>query len=277
MRIEFVKMSGAGNDFIVFDNMDSSLDPVITPGFIKSMCLRGLSVGADGLLEMKSDPEYAFSMKYYNSNGKSAGMCGNGARCMISFAASIGIIPYSGVVKFRSDAGIHSAEISAPDSVRLWMTDPEVHYLDRTISMDSVDLHLSFLDTGVPHAVVMLDGSQEIPFPEFASELRKHSLFGDAGANVDFVRIKGASELELRTWERGVEGETLACGTGAVASAICAAEIHGMNLPIDITVRSGLKLKVGKNSIGWWLEGEARTVYKGVLESSSLGKLTAIL
>ena len=277
MRIEFVKMSGAGNDFIVFDNMDSSLDPVITPGLIKSMCVRGLSVGADGLLEMKSDPEYAFSMKYYNSNGKSAGMCGNGARCMISFAASEGIIPHSGVVKFRSDAGIHSAEISAPDSVRLWMTDPEVHYLDRTISLDSVDLHLSFLDTGVPHAVVMLDGSQEIPFPEFASELRKHSLFGDAGANVDFVRIKGASELELRTWERGVEGETLACGTGAVASAICAVEIHGMNLPIDITVRSGLKLKVGKNSNGWWLEGEARTVYKGVLESSSLGKLAAIL
>ena len=99
MRIEFVKMSGAGNDFIVFDNMDSSLDAVITPGLIRNLCARGLSVGADGLLEMKSDPGYAFRMKYYNSNGKSAGMCGNGARCMISYAASKGIIQSTEVVK----------------------------------------------------------------------------------------------------------------------------------------------------------------------------------
>jgi diaminopimelate epimerase len=277
MRIEFVKMSGAGNDFIVFDNMDSSLDTVITAELIRNLCIRGLSVGADGLLEMKSDPEYAFRMKYYNSNGESAGMCGNGARCMVSYAATKGIVPDEGVIHFRSDAGVHFAEITSKDSVRLWMTDPEIHYLDRLIDLESADLHLSFLDTGVPHAVVMLDESEDIPFPEFASKLRKHSLFGDAGANIDFVRVKGASELELRTWERGVEGETLACGTGAVASAICAAEIHGMKLPIDITVRSGLKLRVGKNSIGWWLEGEARTVYSAVLESTSFQNLTVIL
>ena len=277
MRIEFVKMSGAGNDFIVFDNMDSSLDTVITPELINNLCVRGLSVGADGLLEMKPDPEYAFSMKYYNSNGQSAGMCGNGARCMVAYAVSKGIAPDREVFNFRSDAGIHSAEISAPDTVKLWMTDPEVHYLDRIIDLDSVKLHLSFLDTGVPHAVIMLDGSEDVSFSGFASRLRKHSLFGDAGANVDFVRVTGASELELRTWERGVEGETLACGTGAVASAVCAAEIQGMNLPIDIAVRSGLKLRVGKNSSGWWLQGEARTVYSGVLESTSFQIQRAIL
>ena len=277
MRLDFVKMSGAGNDFIVLDNMESSLDAVITSELIRNLCVRGLSVGADGILELISDPEYPFHMKYYNSDGKSAGMCGNGGRCVAVYAASKGIVPDSGVFHFRSDAGVHSAEITAPDSVRLWMTDPEIHYLDRLIAVESIDLHLSFLDTGVPHAVIMLDGSENIPFSLLAPKLREHSLFGKAGTNVDFVWIRGVSELEIRSWERGVEGETLACGTGAVASAICAAGIHGMNLPIDIIVRSGLKLTVGKNSIGWWLQGEARVVYSGVLENPLLESLKKVL
>ncbi|MEN8208072.1 MAG: diaminopimelate epimerase [Candidatus Fermentibacteria bacterium] len=277
MKLEFVKMSGAGNDFIVVDNIDSSLDTVITPYLIRNLCVRGLSVGADGLLEMRSDREYAFRMKYYNNNGKSAGMCGNGARCMVAFAASKGIIRDNEVIHFRSDAGIHSAEIIESDSVKLWMTDPEIHYLNRIIKLDSVDLNLSFLDTGVPHAVVILDGSEDLPFPEFASKLRNNTLFGEAGANVDFVRLRGPSELDIRTWERGVEGETLACGTGAVAAAICAVDIHGMNLPVDITVRSGLKLRVGRNNIGWWLQGEARAAYTGVIETASLPDLAAVI
>lgn len=277
MRLEFVKMSGAGNDFIVLDNMDSSLDTVITVELIKNLCVRGLSVGADGLLELRSDPEYSFHMRYYNNNGKRAGMCGNGGRCIAAYAASKGIVHDNGVFRFRSDAGVHYVEITAPHSVKLWMTDPEIDYLDRHIDLESTALRLSFLNTGVPHAVVMLDGSEDISFSVIASKLRKHSLFGKDGANVDFVWIRGVSELEIRTWERGVEGETLACGTGAVASAICAASIHGMDLPIDITVRSGMKLKVGKNSYGWWLQGEARVVYSGVLESPYLESLTTVL
>ena len=277
MKLEFVKMSGAGNDFIVLDNRDSSLDTVISAELVRNLCVRGLSVGADGILEMISDPQYPFHMKYYNNNGISAGMCGNGARCMVRYAASKGIVPDSGIIHFRSDAGVHSAEITSQDSVRLWMTDPEIHFFDRLINLESVELHLSFLDTGVPHAVVMLDGSADLSFPLLASKLRKHTLFGEPGANVDFVWIRGVSELELRTWERGVEGETLACGTGAVASAICANRIHEMNLPIDIAVRSGQKLKVGKNSSGWWLQGEARTVYSGVLEYTLIQNMATAL
>ena len=229
------------------------------------------------LLELRSDPQYAFRMKYYNSNGKSAGMCGNGGRCIVGFAASRGIVPFNGVFHFRSDAGVHSAEIIAPDIVKLWMTDPEIHFLDRSIDLEPWNLQLSFLDTGVPHAVIILDGSENIPFSLIAPKIREHSLFGKAGANVDFVWIRGVSDLEIRTWERGVEGETLACGTGAVAAAICAVSIHGMDLPIDIAVRSGMKLKVGKNSDGWWLQGEARAVYSGVLEYTSVESLTTAL
>ncbi|MCD4701418.1 MAG: diaminopimelate epimerase [Candidatus Aegiribacteria sp.] len=277
MRLEFVKMSGAGNDFIVIDNMDSSLDSIITAEFIRYLCIRGISVGADGLLELINDTEYSFHMKYYNNNGKIAGMCGNGGRCAAAYAVSKGIVPDNGVFRFRSDAGVHSAEITAPDSVRLWMTDPEIYYYDSSIDLESVNLHVSFLDTGVPHAVVMLDGPADICFSALAPKLRKHSYFGEAGANVDFVWISGDSELEIRTWERGIERETLACGTGAVASAICAASIHGMDLPIDITVKSGMKLKVGKNSNGWWLQGEARTVYSGILENPLVESFTTDL
>lgn len=277
MKLEFVKMSGAGNDFIVLDNMDSSLDTVITARLIKHLCVRGLSVGADGLLELRSDPEYPFRMKYYNSDGNRAEMCGNGGRCIVGFAASTGIVPCEGLIRFRSDAGVHSAEIVGPNDVRLWMTEPEIHYLNRGFDLESAHLRLSFLNTGVPHAVVMIDESEDISFSELAPSLRKHSLFGKAGTNVDFVSITGDSELEMRTWERGVEGETLACGTGAVASAICAAGIHGMLLPIDISVKSGRTLRVGKDNNGWWLQGEAKAVYSGIIENSLAESLTMTL
>jgi diaminopimelate epimerase len=186
-------------------------------------------------------------------------------------------VPDRGVFLFRSDAGLHFAEITGHDAVRLWMIDPEIHYLDRSIDIDSVSLRLSFLNTGVPHVVVIQDGSEEVAFAEFAPKLRKHILFGKEGANVDFVWITGKSELSIRTWERGIEGETLACGTGAVASVICAVSIHGMNLPVNITVKSGRILTVGKDNHGWWIQGEARIVYTGVLKNTRNESLTAAL
>jgi len=277
MKLKFVKMSGAGNDFILLDNLDSLLDSVITPELIRKLCTRGLSVGADGVLELRSDPEYVFRMKYYNSDGGRAEMCGNGGRCIAGFAASMGLVSENAVFSFISDSGVHSAEVTGQDDVRLWMTDPEVHFLDRSLELESVQLHLSFLDTGVPHAVVMLDGSQDISFSDLAPIIRKHKIFGQRGANVDFVTIKGKSKIEIRTWERGIEGETLACGTGAVASAICAEKIHGIELPVSIEVKSGRVLTVGRDDHGWWLQGEARIVYSGVLEIPMIDNLTAVI
>jgi len=274
MKLKFVKMSGAGNDFIVLDNIDSSLDQLISTEFVRELCTRGLSIGADGLLELKSDPEYPFRMKYYNSDGNAAHMCGNGGRCIAGYAASAGIVPNSGRFMFRSDAGVHSAKVKGTDTVRLWMTDPEIFFLDRSLSLDDHDLHLSFVDTGVPHTVIFTDGYLFDQFQDIAPKLREHNIFGEAGANVDFVRINEGSRPEMRTWERGVEGETLACGTGAVAAAICANEIHSIELPIELQVRSGRSLTVGKNGDGWWLQGEARAVYTGVLETMELDSLT---
>jgi diaminopimelate epimerase len=274
MRLKFVKMSGAGNDFIVLDNRDSSLDQLISTEFVRNLCLRGLSIGADGLLELRADSEYPFRMKYYNSDGKAAEMCGNGGRCIAGYAASIGLVPAEGSFMFRSDAGVHAARIEGADTVRLWMTDPEVFFLDRNLSLDGYSLQLSFVDTGVPHTVLFADEYQFDHFQDIAPKLREHIIFGEAGTNVDFVLITDGSKPDLRTWERGVEGETLACGTGAVAAALCASEILSMELPIEFQVSSGRSLTVGKNGIGWWLKGEARAVYTGELESTHFNSLT---
>lgn len=270
MKLEFVKMSGAGNDFIVLNNMDSTLDSILNTDFIRNTCRRGLSVGADGLIEMRSDPEYAFRMKYYNNDGKLAEMCGNGGRCIARFAASTGIVTESGIFSFRSDAGVHLAEITGPDCVRLWMTKPQIHFIDHSIPFLSGDIRLSFLDTGVPHAVVFTDDDNFNGITKMAPLLRKHQIFGEKGANVNFVFITGKSELRMRTWERGIEDETFACGTGAVASVICANILHELELPVRVLVKSGLVLNVGKNSSGWWLEGEARLVYSGILKNPCL-------
>ena len=144
------------------------------------------------------------------------------------------------------------------------MTEPEVHFLDRPVPVGGGTVRVSLVDTGVPHAVVMADEPGTPPFTDTAPLLRRHGIFGAQGANVDYV-WRNPEGLVLRTWERGVEGETLACGTGAVACAVCADRLLGLPPPVSFRVRSGLVLKVGMDGHGWWLQGEARKVYSGVL------------
>lgn len=264
MNLAFTKFSGAGNDFIAVDNMDSSLNDLLNEDFIRRICRRGMDVGADGLLELASDPEFSFRMRYYNNDGKTASMCGNGGRCIVRFASEKGLAPESGRFLFRSDAGVHLAELTEPDRSRIWMTDPSVHFLEKRIKAGPVEYTVSLIDTGVPHAVIFTvdDG---IVFDEAAPVLRSHPAFGKAGANVDFIYPSSGSKYRIRTWERGVERETLACGTGAVACALCANALLDAELPHEVTVKSGEVLGVGKDDSGWWLEGEARIVYTGII------------
>jgi len=262
----FVKMSGAGNDFIVFDNRDSSLDLLLTPENIRRLCSRGLSVGADGLLELRECTDASFRMKYYNSDGAEAHMCGNGGRCISAFAATIGAAPITGRFRFMSNAGLHTAELFPDGTVSLWMTEPVIHYLNREISTPAGIAVVSHADTGVPHAVTFLDDLSDDSFERLAPMIRSHSSFLPEGANSTFVSSIGRSQALIRTWERGVEGETLACGTGAVAAALIGRELGIFELPLDIRVKSGLILSVGLDSSGWWLRGEARTVFEGSLK-----------
>ncbi len=273
MNLEFVKMSGAGNDFIVLDNLQGSLDPFLTRGTIRTLCRRRMSVGADGLIELRRDPELPFRMKYYNSDGKPAEMCGNGGRCIAVFAATVGLVEREVDFHFRSDAGIHRARVLGDGEARIWMTEPVVHFLARDLQTGPFDVRVSFLDTGVPHAVIIADDPETPDFITTAPLLRRHEAFGTAGANVDYL-WSGTSIMRIRTWERGVEGETLACGTGAVACALCARDLLGARLPLDLRVESGKILTVGMDEKGWWLQGEAREVYSGILRGLPAGSLT---
>lgn len=259
--MRFCKMSGAGNDFIVVDNTDGSLDSLLAPEAIRDLCRRGLSIGADGLLELRRSPEADFAMRYYNSDGHPAAMCGNGGRCIARFAMDLGIAG-PGLVTFTSDSGIHRAMVDSSWRVRLWMTEPRILAGAGELRLDDLDILAGLADTGVPHLVVEHEDLDDGVFERLAPILRRHGAAGPAGANVDFASAK-KGRLEMRTWERGVEGETLACGTGAVAVALLLSEAGRARLPAEILTRGGLMLEVGRDENGWWLEGEARIVFRG--------------
>lgn len=262
MSIKFIKMSGAGNDFIMIDNRSGEYSSILTKEKIADMCRRGLSVGADGLIELVNHNEHRFAMKYYNSDGGAAEMCGNGARCICCFAAELGIVKTGVEFSFASDAGSHHGLVTGINEARIWLTEPVLHFLQKDIGLKN-ELHVGYANTGVPHAVVFTEDIEDGSFEKYAPVLRAHSEFGTNGANANWVKVLEDGSMVMRTFERGVEGETLACGTGAVASALIASErFDSVSLPVRIAVRSGLYLTVGSDSRGWWLQGEARIIYR---------------
>ena len=258
--MRFVKMTGAGNDFIAVDNRGGALSQQLGREAIARMCSRALSIGADGLLELRESSSHLFRMRYYNSDGGAAEMCGNGGRCIAVFARMLGIAGDE-AFSFESDAGSHRALVCGPGEARIWMTEPKETFLERELALPKGTARVSLVDTGVPHAVELSDGLDDTLFSN-AALIRSHSQLGSAGANYDLVARRG-NGLAIRTWERGVEGETLACGTGAVAAAYVAEKLWRIGLPVSIEVKSGLRLQVGRDSYGWWLQGEARAVYDG--------------
>jgi diaminopimelate epimerase len=262
----FTKMSGAGNDFIVVDNTGGDLDGALQPDFVQELCRRCLGVGADGLLELlpPEGPE-AFRMRYYNSDGGRASMCGNGARCICCFAMSRGLVEEGREFIFASDAGLHTGLAISEDTAKVWMTEPKVVFMNRRMDFGITE-PVSLVNTGVPHAVVMRTTLEDGTFEKFAPLLRHHPLLGPEGANADWMEVRPDGSVGVRTFERGVEGETLACGTGAVAVAVALSESRGdFKLPVNLQVRSGLFLTVGRDEKGWWLSGQAKAVYRGFL------------
>ncbi len=266
MTLRFTKMSGAGNDFIVVDNTGGDLSPLLTGAFIAGICRRKTGVGADGLLELLPPARGGvFSMGYYNSDGGRAPMCGNGARCICRFAAAAGLVEEGVEFLFTSDSGLHRGLVASGDTARVWMTEPSVAFLEREINFGPV-WPVSLVDTGVPHAVTVRSHIHDGSFERWAEALRSHPDLGPGGANADWVKPLADGALEIRTFERGVEGETLACGTGAVAAALVMAKTTpGFRLPVEVLVKSGLKLTVGRDSHGWWLDGQAAEVYRGTM------------
>ncbi len=263
--IRFTKMSGAGNDFIVMDNRDGRL-PEPLENLAGAMCPRRTAVGADGLIVVeppKGDED--FSMRYYNADGTEADLCGNGARCVARFAHELSIA--SSLMSFSSPAGRHRATVEE-SGVRVGMPAPEGLGARVEVTVGGERATALYLVVGVPHAVVFHDDVGSLDVEAEGRRIRSDKAFEPEGANVDFAQVAGESSLRIRTYERGVEAETLACGTGAVASAVAACSEGFVKMPVAVRTWGGELLRV--HSAGpeggfdeLELEGPAIAVYDG--------------
>jgi diaminopimelate epimerase len=241
MWAEFTKMNGAGNDFILFDNRTGSLK--LTPEQITRLCDRHAGIGADGIIILVPCKSGAadWAWDFYNSDGSPAEMCGNGARCFARFVQRL-----TGEKKnltFETKAGVISASF-AGERVTINLTAPKDLKISQPISLSIGKSVVHSVNTGVPHAVLFVDDTDKAMVTSLGSELRYHSGFAPRGTNVNFVQVRAPNAIRVRTYERGVEGETLACGTGVSASALIAAELNGWQSPVNVEVRSGERLEV---------------------------------
>jgi diaminopimelate epimerase len=268
MLLHFYKMNGAGNDFIVVDNRDLSLSAELDGDTIAALCDRHRGIGADGLLAVEPAEKGAdFKFRYYNADGGEAEMCGNGARCFGRFVAHLGDEPVDSV-SFETIAGTLTAEMVG-DDVRIAMSEPKDLKLNTGVKIDDLEGDLHFVNTGVPHVVVFVDNLDEVDVAEHGSTIRFHTHFSPAGTNANFAKVLEPGHIAIRTYERGVEDETLACGTGMVASALIHHLLSGAPSPIKVDVEGGDTLEIGfeKSEDGQFskvtLTGPADFVFEG--------------
>ena len=266
--IPFWKMSGSGNDFIVMDNRHGRIDSGTLADFTARICRRKLSVGADGLILVDNAADADFSWQFFNLDGSRAEMCGNGARCAARYAYLNGIAPAS--LAFNTDVGRIEARIMG-DRVRIRMTDPTDCRLGLTIKLGRGVLDAASINTGVPHVVVVVDDIDAVDVVGLGREIRFHDNFASAGTNVNFIAVRPDGIVAIRTYERGVENETLACGTGSVAAALILARTAGHPSPVRVLTRSGGELSVVFDRAQGrfqdvFLEGDARVIYRGILD-----------
>ncbi len=270
--ISFFKMTGSGNDFIVVDNRDKVLDVESAKRLVQKACRRKLSIGADGFILIENDDEVDFSWVFFNSDGSIAEMCGNGARCAARFCYLKGIVKTEKMT-FRTLAGLIDAEVMGS---RVKVRIPEVKDMELDIALDLGDgnfLPVHFINTGVPHVVVFLESFQELESFDVVNLgrlIRFHERFQPAGTNVNFVFAESVDKVHIRTYERGVEDETLACGTGSIAAAILGSAKNILESPVSVHTRSGEVLRVyfrcdddGFNDV--YLEGPALVAYEGIM------------
>ena len=263
--MRFWKMSGAGNDFVLLTG--GRRDALELKRLASALCARKASVGADGLLYVNRSGPGRVDVRYFNSDGSEA-FCGNGSRCAAWWAFSSGLAGRK--LLLRTLAGELGAEITVPGAVRMRMPDVSGARIGVRGRFPGGVRTLHFLDTGVPHAVVPVRSVADVDVERLGRQLRRHRFFGPAGTNVNFVERRGR-RLLVRTYERGVEGETLACGTGLTASAVAFALSDGLRSPVRLVSRSGdgftvaLSARAG-GACAISIEGPARTVFQGEIK-----------
>ena len=269
MLLQFYKMNGAGNDFIVIDNRDHAVS--LDEDTISALCDRHRGVGADGILVVEPAEQGAdFRFRYYNADGGEAEMCGNGARCFGRFAAHLGDGEPKEQVSFETMAGTLTAHLIG-ENVRIAMSDPHDLKLDLGLDIDGLSGAIHFINTGVPHVVVFVDELEQIDVLKYGTLLRYHPAFAPAGTNVNFAQVLSPYHVAIRTYERGVEDETLACGTGMTAVALLHHLLHAATSPVKVDCEGGDTLEIGFQSQGAvftdvTLSGPADFVFEGAIE-----------
>lgn len=256
MESTFYKYQGTGNDFVMIDNRDETF-PKNNTKLVAQLCDRRFGIGADGLILLENDGSTDFRMVYYNSDGNTSSMCGNGGRCIVAFANFLGIIDNE--TEFMAADGRHHATISGDGTISLHMKD---------VNTVSVYEDYVFLDTGSPHHVELVEDLPNLDVKRIGANIRYSGLYGGAGANVNFVSQLGPDRFSVRTYERGVEDETYSCGTGVTAVAI-AMKVLGKTDSDTIQLQTpGGQLQVtflqdGKQFKEVYLTGPADYVFKG--------------
>ena len=265
-ELSFFKMSGSGNDFVVVDVRTHEIPQLTEPETIRALCARGTGIGADGLVLLEAAPEVDFRMAYYNADGSRASMCGNAALCCTRLATELGG-PDSRDLLFETDAGRMKGRIR--DGVPEIDLTPVTLVVDKAaISPERGEERIGFAVAGVPHLTVLCDDVERVQLDRRGRALRLDPTVMPDGANANFVSKDSKSGVwDMRTFERGVEGETLACGTGAVASAVLLTRWGVAKSPVSIRTRSGLALTVrlSRSQDAWLpsLSGEGRIVFEG--------------
>ncbi|PIU41785.1 MAG: diaminopimelate epimerase [Candidatus Omnitrophica bacterium CG07_land_8_20_14_0_80_42_15] len=269
-EIKFTKLVASGNDFVLVDSRKnkvakwSSGQVVKWPDFAKKVCRQKLGVSADGLLVLEDSNKADVKMRIINPDGSEVTMCGNGSRCVALYCGKR-------IIKIETGAGILRAELKGKNIAKVRMTDPKDLKINLSITLKGKKYHVHHINTGVPHVIMFVDNIDNFDVKGMGREIRYHKAFRPKGANADFVKFINKRSLYIRTYERGVEDETLACGTGACASAIMASLLKSAISPVSVRTKSGEVLKIyfdkEKKSVkNVCLEGEAKKVYEGKID-----------
>ena len=265
-KIHFTKAVATGNDFVIIDNR-KPISGVTNSSFIKRVCDRKFGVGADGILLVEKSKKADFRMRIFNADGSEAEMCGNGSRCITLYAFLNKIAGKN--MTIETLAGILNASV-AGDVAKVRLTEPSAIKWNLCLMINKCPYQVNWVNTGVPHSIHFVDNVDNVDVKNLGSHIRNHGEFSPEGTNADFVQVIDKKTIRVRTYERGVEDETLACGTGSVASAIISSEVEKMSSPVTVITQSKEKLKVHfKMTDGRftdvYLEGSASLVFDGVL------------
>jgi diaminopimelate epimerase len=266
MQINFTKAEAAGNDFIIIekDNLPENSD---LSKLALHLCTRKKSIGADGLLVYESSETSDFKMRIFNPDGQEVNMCGNGSRCILLYADKK-ISKDSYLIETKAGQLEGQMENGNP---KIKLTDPYNLKLNFDLEVDNKSLKANFINTGVAHVVCFVDNLEDYDVKNIGRKVRYHKDFQPKGTNANFVKVENENTISIRTYERGVEDETLSCGTGAAASTIITAQLNNMSSPITVKTQSGEILKIhfkkeDNNYKDVYLEGKCNIVYEGKVD-----------